>query len=171
MSKVLVGYATRYGSTREVAEAITDVLREGGLDVDLRQLREVKSLAEYQAVVIGAAFYIFKWHKDALKFLDRFQKPLAEMPVALFALGPTEEPKDEKAAAEVNAQMDRLQSQHAWLKPVAQKLFGGKMDPATMTFPWNIFMKAMPVSDMRDWQAIRAWASEVRDHLIALQPG
>ena len=42
---VLVGYATRYGSTQEVAEAIAAVLREGGLEVDLQPLRTVRTLA------------------------------------------------------------------------------------------------------------------------------
>lgn len=168
MTKVLVGYATKYGSTREVAEAITDVLRTGGLEVDLQQLRDVKSLDGYQAVVIGAAFYIFKWHKDARKFLSRFKESLEKLPVAVFALGPTEAPKDEKDKEMVEGQLPKTLAKYPWLKPVAQALFGGVMDPSKMNFPWNITMKTMPVSDLRDWQAIRAWAEEVRDHLIAL---
>ena len=34
-SRVLVAYATKKGSTREVAETVAEVLRERGSDVDL----------------------------------------------------------------------------------------------------------------------------------------
>ena len=33
---ILVAYATKHGSTKEVAEAITTRLREHGLEVDIR---------------------------------------------------------------------------------------------------------------------------------------
>jgi menaquinone-dependent protoporphyrinogen oxidase len=48
-----------------------------------------------------------------------------------------------------------------WLKPVAVQLFGGKFDPSRLTFPYTLIpaLKRMPVSDIRDWDAIRAWAN------------
>ena len=95
-TSVLVAYATRYGSTQEVAEAVTATLRECGLSVDLRPAHEVDTLTRYNAVVLGAALYMFRWHKDALRFLSRHRKALMERPVAIFALGPTHDPYDEK---------------------------------------------------------------------------
>jgi hypothetical protein len=41
---VLVAYATRYGSTQEVAQTIAATLREAGLEVDVQPMREVKIL-------------------------------------------------------------------------------------------------------------------------------
>ena len=35
-TSILVGYATRYGSTQQVAEAIADTLRAAGLPVELK---------------------------------------------------------------------------------------------------------------------------------------
>ncbi|HZD60636.1 MAG TPA: flavodoxin domain-containing protein [Anaerolineae bacterium] len=83
---VLVGYATRYGSTQEVAEAIAETLREGGLTVDIRPMREVRTLAGHSAVVLGAPLIMSHWHKDALRFLSRHREALMERPVAVFAL-------------------------------------------------------------------------------------
>lgn len=46
---VLVGYATRYGSTQEVAETVAATLRDCGLVVDIRPLREARTLTGYSA--------------------------------------------------------------------------------------------------------------------------
>ena len=52
-TSVLGGYATRYGSTQDAAEAIAATLRECGLEEDIQPLRGVGTLAEYSAVVLG----------------------------------------------------------------------------------------------------------------------
>ena len=54
---VLVGYATKHGSTRGVAERIAARLREHGLGVDVRALRGTEDAAAYDAVVFGSAVY------------------------------------------------------------------------------------------------------------------
>ena len=95
LEKVLVAYATRYGSTQEVAQAVAATLKESGFTVDLRVLREVRKLEGYQAVVLGAPLFMFHWHKDALGFLGRQQAALMKMPVAIFVLGPVHEPHDD----------------------------------------------------------------------------
>jgi len=158
-SSILVAYATKYGSTQEVAEAIAATLREGGLAVDLQPLRQVKTLEGYGAVVMGAPLYMFRWHKDAKSFLSRHREALTKRPAAVFALGPTEDtPKDWQ---EVRSELDKELLQFPWFAPVAVEVFGGKFDPAKLTFPYNLIpaMKRMPVSDIRDWNAIRAWAN------------
>ena len=162
---ILVGYATQYGSTKEVAEAIAESLREGGLAVDLRPLKEVRSLAEYQAVVIGAALYMYHWHKDALGFLSRHRKALSERPVAAFALGPVHDPHDEAEWQASRTQLDKELEKVPWFKPVALEMFGGKFDPASLRFPLNKLAGSEPASDIRDWTAINAWAESLRSRL------
>jgi len=51
---ILVTYATRYGSTQEVAEAIAATLRESGLEVDIQPMRKVQTLERFRAIVMGA---------------------------------------------------------------------------------------------------------------------
>lgn len=63
-SSILVGYATSYSSTLEVAEAIAGTLRECGLAVDTRPVREVRTLTGDTVVVLGAPLFMFHWHKD-----------------------------------------------------------------------------------------------------------
>src|SRR5512135_3521920 len=87
-NSVLLAYATRYGSTQEVAEAITTTLREDGIKVDIQPMPDVQNLENYQAVVLGAAIYNARWHPEAHKFLSKHQATLKQLPVAIFALGP-----------------------------------------------------------------------------------
>mgnify|MGYP000082406068 FL=1 len=167
-NKILVAFATRYGSTQGVAEKIAATLREQGLDVDLELLRQVKSLAEYSAVVMGAPLYMFHWHKDALHFLSQQRESLMKIPVAIFALGPWH--NEEKEFQEVRAQLDKELAKFSWLTPQAVEIFGGKFDPNTLTFPHNLIpaIKNMPASDIRDWEKIRAWANELAERFQAV---
>jgi len=168
-TSVLVAYATRYGSTEEVANTVGDVLREAGLEVAVRPARDVRGLDGYDAVVIGAAFYMYRWHRAARRFLSRHREALEERPVAIFALGPTEEPEDEDAWEESRAQLDKVLTKSPWLEPIDAVMLGGKFDPATLPFPINKLAGSEPASDIRDWDAIRAWANSVAEQLGALQ--
>ena len=166
-SLVLVGYATRYGSTQQVAEAVAATLRECGLAVDIRPMREVRTLAGYSAVVLGAPLFMFRWHKDALRFLSRHREALTERPVAVFALGPTHDPYDEEEWQDSRAQLDKELAKFPWLTPVALEMFGGKYDPAKLRFPINLLAGKEPASDLRDGAAIRTWAADLKPILAA----
>jgi menaquinone-dependent protoporphyrinogen oxidase len=158
MKPVLVAYATKYGSTREVAEAIAATLGEHGLPTEARPAREVSSLDGYSAVVLGGALYYFMWHRGARRFLSRHRTALATMPVAVFSMGPFGEDAPSELA-EARKPMDRVLAKHPAVAPVSTAVFGGRLDPALLRFPdANPGMKAMPASDARDWDVIRAWA-------------
>lgn len=154
-NSVLLAYATRFGSTQEVAEAVAVTLREAGLKVDLRLMREVESLDQYEAVVLGAAIYNTKWHAEAHQFLARHHEALMHRPVAIFTLGPM----SSSASAKRNSrrQLDKELAKYPWLKPVAVEVFAGKYDPKKPGM--GFFERLLPARDYRDWEAIRAWAS------------
>ncbi len=158
---ILVAYATQYGSTQEVAEAVAAVLRDSGVEVDLQRAGKVRTLEGYRAVVLGAPLYMFHWHKDALGFLSRHRAALVQKPVALFALGPIN--NVEKEFQDARAMLDKELVKFTWLKPVSIEIVGGKLDPAKFRFPHNLIpaMRSMPASDIRNWEAIRAWANSL----------
>ena len=164
---ILVAYATRHGSTVEVAETVAETLREAGLAVDLQPLRDVQTVAGYRAIVIGAPLYMFRWHKDAKHFLTDHRQAITKLPTAIFALGPFEDkPEDWQG---VRTQLDKELAKFPWLKPVDVEIVGGKFDPATLRFPFNLIpgLHKLPVSDIRDWEAIRTWANNLA---TTLQP-
>jgi menaquinone-dependent protoporphyrinogen oxidase len=167
---ILVTYATRYGSTQEVAERIAATLRENGLEVTLQPARKVRDLEGYRAVVLGAPLYIGRWLKDARRFLDRHREALTQRPVAIFTLGPTHEGEEDWQA--VREQLDKQLANYPWLDPVAVQLFGGKYDPDKLRFPDNLAailpaspLYQAPASDVRDWDAIRDWVNDLTTKL------
>ncbi|MBN1811137.1 MAG: flavodoxin [Anaerolineae bacterium] len=167
-ASILVAYATRHGSTREVAEAVAATLRERGLEVDIQPMRNVRRLAGYRAIVLGAPLYMFRWHKDAIQFLSQHRGALTQQSpersrVAIFALGPFTT-GDEEEWRGSREQLDKELTRFPWLALMALEIFGGKFDPARLRFPHKLFMRQVPASDLRDWAAIQAWASNLAAH-------
>ncbi len=169
-TSVLVGYATGYGSTQEVAEAVGATLSECGLEVGIQPVWEVKTLAGYDAIVLGAPLFMFRWHKGAHRFLSRHRDALTELPVAVFALGPVHDPRDEQEWQGSWRQLKKELAKYPWFKPVALEMFGGKYDPDKLRFPLKMFAGSEPASDIRDWTAIRTWASDLAAQLESAQP-
>src|SRR5262245_22635349 len=85
---VLVAYASKHGSTREVAESIADTFRGHELDVDLQEAEAVEDVRAYDGVVLGGALYTGRLHSDARRFLRRHRAELARRPLAVYAMGP-----------------------------------------------------------------------------------
>lgn len=148
MSTVLVVYATKHGSTREVADVIATTLRERGCDVDLHPAIAMReSLAGADLVVLGAPLYSGRWHHDAHRFLKRHRAELVSIPVAAYGMGPRNDTDDAWQAA--RQQLDHALTKHGWLTPAAVAVFGG-VDPPKR----HLVLRR----DLRDWDAIRDWA-------------
>ena len=84
--RVLVAYATDHGSTRGVADRITDRLRQRGVDAEARAVTDVLEVSKYEAVVLGSAIHGGKWLPSARQFADRNAAPLRERPGWLFSV-------------------------------------------------------------------------------------
>lgn len=66
--KVLVAYGSKNGSTAGIAEIIATVLRDEGIAADVQPAVRIRSIAGYDAVVLGGALYAGHWHRDARRF-------------------------------------------------------------------------------------------------------
>jgi menaquinone-dependent protoporphyrinogen oxidase len=154
MSHTLVAYASKHGSTEEVARAIGDVLRDSGDHVDIRDAAGVIDVEPYDAVILGGSLYMGRWHADARSFLRRHRAAIEGRPLAVFALGPRTLEDDQVAGS--RKQLDYALSQLD-VVPQLVTIFGGVVAPEKLRFPLN----RMPETDARDWQEIRRWAGEV----------
>ena len=153
--RVLVAYATRKGSTREVADAVAHQLQRAGVRTEVRPADAPVDLRTFDGVVLGGALYSGRWHRDARRFLRHHRRVLRTMPLAIFAMGPAT--TDEHSMARALAQLERALGRTPELLPVATTIFGGVLAPERLRFPFN----RMAASDARDWDAITAWADEV----------
>jgi menaquinone-dependent protoporphyrinogen oxidase len=156
---VLVAYATRYGSTADTAQKLAEFLRRDGIQAEVRPVGQVTDLKPYAAVMLAAALYIGRLHKDARRFLVTWREELMRIPVALLVPGPVELRDEQFKSAE--QQLDKELARVPWLHPVARKVVGGKWDPAKLPFPFKWTLRHVPASDARDLDAIRAWVHEI----------
>lgn len=154
---ILVAYATKHGSTREVACAVAETLHEHGLAVDTLPAARVDDLSPYTGVVLGGAIYMGRWHPDAVAFLKRHRRTLATTPVWIFGMGPRTLAEDDLRAA--RKQVMKALAKVPEIHPVAVAVFGGVIEPRTLRFPLN----RIPAGDARDWPSIRAWATDVAE--------
>ena len=149
--RILVTYATKNGSTTDVAQAIGSRLREHGCSVEIQPVDNVFKVQEFDFLVVGAPIYSGRWLNGAHRILKQVSKLKTEQipTIALFALGPrkNEGPEDWVVPS---AQFERAIKKHSSVDPVSKALFGGADPP-----------KKSPRRDIRDWDAIKAWADEL----------
>ena len=186
MKKVLIAYATRSGTTAEVARTIGEEMEKTGTQVDVLSVDKVNGLESYDALVLGAPM-ILGWHRAALRFLRKNRSSLKRIPLAVFvtcmSLTKTGEtsflgvpvmidenlpkpPKDEsrltfKERYSLVSNYLRPILQACPVKPVSVGVFGGRLDFSHMQWWAMIFVVLIlqaQAGDKRNWEAIRAWA-------------
>jgi menaquinone-dependent protoporphyrinogen oxidase len=167
---VLVAVASKYGSTREIAEAIGGTLRENGVDADVVQLpvgADEPGLADpgsYDAVVLGSAVYLGKWMVAARRFASDNAAALGSRPVWLFSSGPIGSPQQP-----VEADAVRLHGIEDALSPVEHRIFAGKLDRGVLGLTQRAVVTVIRAEDGddRDWDAISTWATGIARSVIA----
>lgn len=166
-NSILVTYASKYGSTKEIAEKIGQVLRQTGLQADVLPVDGIRDLAPYGAVILGSAVYVGSWPKEAVAFLRANEQALVDRPVWLFSSGPTGEG-------------DPVELVSGWrlppaLQPIADHIqprdvavFHGHINQDRLNLIERWAIKSLvkkPFGDFRDWDSIAAWATTIADAL------
>jgi menaquinone-dependent protoporphyrinogen oxidase len=169
--RILVAYATKHGSTAEVADFIGQVFHEHDLDTSVMAVDQVQSVEGYDAFVIGSPVYGSMWLTEISQFLQRFETDLSKKPVYFWmnCIRVLEPEGREQALAEYIH------------KPTMEKIgvrdigvFGGKLklDEIDWNERWTLSARyegeSLPGSrndDYRDWNAIREWTKQIRQQL------
>jgi menaquinone-dependent protoporphyrinogen oxidase len=168
--KILITYASRTGSTAEIAEAIGKTLSEDNAQVDILPMQAVKDPSPYQAVIVGSAIRKSKWLPEALQFVRTHQETLRHKPFAMFSVCIT--------LAMSNSEQYRgavagwTASVRALVRPPSEGLFAGLLDFDKLPFSLDALkLRAtvaagfFPRGDHRDWSAIHAWAESLKPML------
>jgi menaquinone-dependent protoporphyrinogen oxidase len=169
MARVLVAFASKYGSTGEIAEAIGAFLRSSGHEVDVLPVRDVIDLRPYDAVIVGSAVYHGWWLPQARSFLRRMERQHPGGPTWLFSTGPTGEHPDDAAVAAALADpaAGRVpEDLAAFTDGVGVRgytTFAGKVgDQAT-----GFLERWKARGDWRDFGKVTAWAASIDAQLRA----
>lgn len=178
--RVLVAYASRHGSTAEIAERIAGCLRSAGVPAEARPAAEVSDVGPYDAFVLGAAAYMYHWMKDATRFAKRHRAVLAARPLWMFSSGPLGTDTVDAEGRDV-LESARPKEFDEWveaLHPRDTRVFFGAWDPAEPPVGFAERMmklvpagtSALPAGDFRDWDAIDEWAAAIAAEVRSSDP-
>ncbi|MFL6026433.1 MAG: flavodoxin domain-containing protein [Friedmanniella sp.] len=164
MSRVLVGYASRMGSTREIAQTVGQQLQAAGFEVEVHSCEHAPDARNFDAVVLGSAIYLRRWRSEALRYLRTQASDLAERPTWLFQSGPCGEGSEAESVPAPRA-VRRLTSRVGLNPPTT---FGGRLEAATAVGPLSRWMADGALAgDFRDWDRIRRWTDDIIANLTA----
>lgn len=158
--RILIAYATRAGSTAEIAAAIGESLAARGYSVDVKSIKEKPNPAPYAAVVLGSAIRMGGWLPEAAAYIKAHQATLAALPVSLFTVHMLNTGADEASRA---ARQEYLKAVRPLLPAAQAVYFEGLMDYSRLSFLDRTIAKLVKSveTDHRDWAAIRAWTPAV----------
>lgn len=164
--KILVAYATRAGSTAEVARTVGERLCAAGLKAEVKPVERGLSVHGCDAVVLGSCIRYGAWLGEMTGFVAAQRDALARLPLAIFTLH-MQALGDDAASRATRARY--TQPVRALVNPRHEAFFAGRIDPATLSFFERMAVKMVksPVGDRRDWAAVQAWADGLA---VRLQP-
>lgn len=172
--RVLVVYASKYGSTRGIAERIARTIEEAGHQAGAVPATHAGPLDGYDAYVIGSALYMFSWLKEAKDFVLRNSSALAGKPVWLFSSGPIGTATTDAQGRDVraNAGPKELGELMVAVNAREHRVFFGAFDHTKLNLAHRV-VYAMPAGkklftdgDFRDWEDIDAWAERIAAALV-----
>jgi menaquinone-dependent protoporphyrinogen oxidase len=166
--KVLVTAASMHGATAEIAQAIGRALSEQGLTVTVLPPKDVASVEEYDAVVIGSAVYVGHWLDAAKDLVNRCHDGLVTRPVWLFSSGPVGDPAGKLARAMDTDPVDVVGIRVS-TGALDHRMFAGRLDRKLLTHPQRASLLVFRglEGDFRDWAAIRHWADGIAQQLTS----
>jgi menaquinone-dependent protoporphyrinogen oxidase len=158
---ILVTYGSKRGGTQGLAEMIGDELRKSGFAVDVKPAREVgRRLVGYDAVVVGGAVYMGRWHRDARRFVWTHRHQLSERPTFFFSSGPL---GDRMLESDIRPRRG-VQRLMALVGATQHVTFGGQLREDAHGFIAAAMAKKHS-GDFRDEANVRTWARHVADEL------
>jgi menaquinone-dependent protoporphyrinogen oxidase len=156
--KVLIAYASKCGSTADIAAKIGEIMSGSNLQVDVKPVRDITDISGYSAVVVGSAVRFGQWLPEGVSFLKSNRDALQSIPTALF----TVHMQNTGDSAEARANRDLyVKAAKEQITPKVEKYFTGMIEMARLSFLERMVYKAVKAKDGddRDWNDIQSWAA------------
>ena len=166
--RVLIAYASRFGSTRDIAVRIASTIGTAGSDVDVRPVAEIQDVDHHDAVVFGSGVYDGSWPADASTFIRRHAAALARKPVWLFSVGSFGDRHPIVGGLIKREPREIAEFEHT-LHPRGYRVFAGVIDLDHWPAWGRLLFKALGghAGDNREWPDVDAWADEIAQELSA----
>jgi menaquinone-dependent protoporphyrinogen oxidase len=169
--KAIIVYASKHGSTRDIAEFIAERFRQHGMQAEARSVDAAPSPEGYDAVVIGSAVYMEHWMGEAVEFVRRNRTALASRPVWLFSSGPLELGSETISIHDPKLEPKEISELKEAIHPRGHQVFFGALDPGKLALKYRMLRTlpaaraVLPEGDFRNWNEIEAWADSIAQAL------
>jgi menaquinone-dependent protoporphyrinogen oxidase len=170
--KILVAFASVHGSTGEVAEFMGRILRTYNVEAEVKNVKDIQSVAGYDAFVLGSAIHGGMWLHEMSLFTRRLRHELAQRPVYCWITCIRALEADGREHA-LKYYFDPEILQEIQMRSTA--VFTGKLrtDAITRQELWYLASHydgaqtpGIIRDDFRDWEAIAAWTNSVAKDLM-----
>ena len=164
--RVLIGYGSRFGSTRDIANRIAAIVRTEGREVDVRSVDEISAVDPYDAVVFGSGVYDGSWTAEATELVRRHAGVLARKPVWLFSVCSFGD-RHPIVGGLIKKEPREITEFERTLHPRDYRVFAGVIDLDHWPAWGRLLFKALGghAGDNRQWRDIDAWAEAIAHDL------
>jgi menaquinone-dependent protoporphyrinogen oxidase len=156
-NRILVTYASKAGSTAEIAVKIGEHLSARGFSVDVINVESKPDPKDYQAVILGSCIRMGGWLPEMLDYIKANQFALNSTQAALFTVHMLNAGDDETSKAARIAYMDKVRA----LIPGSEEVyFLGAMDFSKLSLLDRFISKMVKAEeyDQRDWDQVKFWS-------------
>ena len=166
-NKILVTYASAYGSTAEVAHKIGKYFTEQGSVVEVLRSTEITNISQYDVVVVGSPIRYEHWMPEARAFVIKNQEHLSKVHVAYFFCCLALAIRTEDTESKARQYADKLYALSSQVRPLSIGCFAGVLDYSKMPLPLRYIFKifsaiiGLKEGDYREWREIQQWTKDV----------
>jgi menaquinone-dependent protoporphyrinogen oxidase len=164
--KFLIAYATRTGTTTEIAETIAKTLAARGETVEVLPVQDVTDLSRYDGVLLGSAVRFGQWLPEAQKFVEAHRRDLSQRPTAIFTVHGLNLGDDETSRTQRQAYLTQVRN---FVQAKTEGFFAGKIDTSKLKFFERVLAKALKATGASrlDLDAVRSWTEDAYSKLLA----
>jgi len=144
MPDVLLVYATTHGHTAKIANRIADVLREGGLSVDMHDVRTAAKpdLRAYDGVIVGASVHGGQHQREVVDWVRERARALNGLPSAFFSVCLTAADDSEESQRATREYIDVFLDDTGWI-PRETVSFAGALQYREYDFVTRLVMRVL----------------------------
>ncbi|MCK4593189.1 hypothetical protein KAU45_01715 [bacterium] len=165
--RILVGYATGYGSTRSYAEVIGEELRQAGHETIVLEARQSRDIKDYDFVIIGGSIRAGNWLGPARNLARRAVELKKAHAIFFCCLSAR---SDEGKKTVVEDYFERVKGKVPGISPLEVGVFPGIANYEQYRFPVKQIMvgegkdHGVDTSKNQDYRKLddaREWAREL----------